>query len=506
MPQTYTHTFDTPVYKGSVTINTGLFIGGQWVDPVDGGDRIDVIDPCTGKVITSVAAGTSKDVDIAVAAAEKAYKTSWGLKVPGSERGKLMAKLADLVEQHADELAALEALNGGKPFYMAKLGDIALVIKALRYYAGWADKIHGKTIETNENKMAYTRHEPYGVVGAITPWNAPLGSIGMKITPLLATGNVAVLKPSEFTPFTALYFANLINEAGFPPGTVNIINGYGNTVGGAIAMHPSIRAIGFTGSIVTGRKILKASAESNLKKVALELGGKSPAIIFDDADLEEAIKAASIALSCVYNCAGQSCVAGSRIYVQERVYDKFVQGFKKRAEDLAAATGGPFEPGVQHGPQISSLQFERVMGYINSGKAEGAKVLIGGERHGDTGYFIKPTVFTDATADMKIIKEEIFGPVCSIVKFKTEEEVTEWANNTTYGLAAYVMTENVARAIRMASNIEAGTIWVNSGPVGDMGVPFGGYKQSGMGRELGQYALDAYTQVKAVHINIGQRL
>ncbi|EKM77497.1 hypothetical protein AGABI1DRAFT_115102 [Agaricus bisporus var. burnettii JB137-S8] len=503
MPQTYTHTFDTPVYKGSVTFNTGLFIDGQWVDPVDGGDRIDVVDPCTGKVITTVVAGTSKDVDIAVAAAEKAYKTSWGLKVPGVERGKLLGKLADLVEKHSDELAALEALNVGKHFHVAKMADIPLAVNALRYYAGWADKVHGKTIETTENKMAYTRHEPYGVVGAITPWNFPLGTVSFKIAPMLATGNVVILKPSEITPFTALYLASLINTAGFPPGTVNIINGYGNTVGEAISRHSSIRAIGFTGSTLTGRKILKASAESNLKKVTLELGGKSPTIVFDDADLEQAIKWASMGI--FFNM-GQACVAGSRIYVQEKIYDQFLQGFTKTAEVLAGATGGPFEPGVQHGPQVSNLQFERVMGYIKSGKSEGAKVLIGGERHGDTGYFIKPTVFTEAKPDMKIMQEEIFGPVCSVVKFKTEEEVTEWANNTTYGLAASILTENVARAIRMASNIEAGSISINSGPSAEPNVPFGGYKQSGIGRELGQYALDTYTQVKAVHINLGQKL
>ncbi|EKM81449.1 hypothetical protein AGABI1DRAFT_36322 [Agaricus bisporus var. burnettii JB137-S8] len=504
MPQAYTHTFDTPLYKGSVTINIGLFIDGKWVDPVDGGDRIDVVDPCTGKVITSVVGGTSKDVDIAVAAAEKAYKTSWGLKVPGSERGKLLAKLADLVEQHGDELAALEALNVGKPFHMAKMIDImTITVQSLRYYAGWADKIQGKTIETNENKMAYTRHEPYGVVGAITPWNIPI--VTLKIAPLLATGNVAVLKPSEVTPLTALYFADLVNKAGFPPGTVNIINGYGSTVGDAISRHPSIRAIAFTGSTLTGRKILKASAESNMKKVALELGGKSPTIVFDDAELDQAIKWAS---GGIFSNMGQGCVAGSRIYVQEGIYDQFLQGFKKSAEVLTDATGGPFEPGAQHGPQVSSLQFERVMGYINSGKTEGANVLIGGERQGNTGYFIKPTIFTEAKADMKIMQEEIFGPVCSVVKFKTEEgkQVTEWANNTTYGLSANVLTTNVARSIRMANNLEAGSVWVNSGPVVDMAVPFGGFKQSGNSKEFGQYALDAYTQVKAIHINIGQRL
>ncbi|EKM75281.1 hypothetical protein AGABI1DRAFT_46701 [Agaricus bisporus var. burnettii JB137-S8] len=506
MPQTFTHTFDSSLFKGTVTINTGLFIGGKWVDPVDGGDPVDVVDPCTGKVITTVAGGTSKDVDVAVAAAERAYKTSWGLKVPGAERGRLLGKLADLVEQHSDKLAALEALNVGKPFPMAQFIDMSMItIPVLRYYAGWADKIQGKTIETNENKMAYTRHEPYGVVGAITPWNIPLAAAVLKIAPLLATGNVAVLKPSEIAPLTALYFADLVNQAGFPPGTVNIVNGYGNTVGEAISRHPLIRAVGFTGSTLTGRKILKASAESNLKKVSLELGGKSPVIVFDDAELDQAIKWAS---GGIFSNMGQVCVAGSRIYVQEGIYDKFIQGFRKLAEGLADATGTPFEPGTRHGPQVSNAQFERVMGYINSGKSEGAKVLTGGERQGDTGFFIKPTIFTEAKADMKIMQEEIFGPVCSVVKFKTEEgkQVTEWANNTTYGLGANVMTQNVARAIRMANSLEAGSVWINSGATADMGVPFGGFKQSGNSKEFGEYALDAYTQVKAIHINIGQRL
>ncbi|KXN86252.1 Aldehyde dehydrogenase [Leucoagaricus sp. SymC.cos] len=489
MPATYTHNFDTPVYKGSVTINTGLFINGKWVDPVEKGDLIDVVDPATGKVITAVAGGTSKDVDLAVEAAGKAYKTAWGLKVPGAERGRLLGKLADLAEKHANEMAALEALNVGKQFPIARHVDIKSAVSTLRYYAGWADKIHGKTIETNENKMAYTRHEPFGVCGAITPWNFPFGMISWKIGPALATGNTVVLKPSEITPLTALFLADLINQAGFPPGVVNIVNGYGNTVGSAISSHPLIMKVAFTGSTLTGRKILKAAAESNLKKVTLELGGKSPTVIFDDADLEQAIKWAA---SGIFFNMGQACTAGSRIYVQEGIYDQFLQGFTKIAEGLAQATGGPFETGVQHGPQVSNTQFERVMGYINSGKADGAKVHIGGERHGDQGYFIKPTIFTDAKPNMKIMQEEIFGPVCSVVKFKTEEEVTEWANNTTYGLAANVLTQNSARAIRMAHNLEAGSIFVNSAQNGEVNVPFGGYKQSGIGRENGQYALDTW--------------
>ncbi|KAF5346532.1 hypothetical protein D9756_010089 [Leucocoprinus leucothites] len=503
MVKTYTQNFNTTVYQGTITVKTGLFIDGRWVDPVKGGDSIDVVDPTNGRIITTIQGGGPQDVDIAVKAARKAFKTSWGLKVPGSERGRILNKFGDLLEKHAEELAALEALNVGKPFIPTKLFELRSVVQVVRYYAGWADKVHGKTIETNEKKLAYTRHEPYGVVGAIIPWNAPLMSTVLKIAPVLATGNTVVFKPSELTPLTALFIADLLNDAEVPPGVVNVVNGYGPTVGSAIALHPNVDKITFTGSTLTGRKILKASAESNLKGVTLELGGKSPTIIFDDVVLDQAIKWAALG---IFSNMGQICTAGSRIYVQEAVYDKFLKGFTAYAEDLTKATGPPFEQGSRHGPQISKIQFDRVMSFISSGKSEGAKIRIGGERYGEEGYFIKPTVFVDAKPSMKIMQEEIFGPVCSIVKFKTEEEVIEWANNTTYGLAANVLTENSARAIRMAHALEAGVIYVNNTISGEINVPFGGYKQSGMGREMGEEALATYTQVKAVHINIGQVL
>jgi len=479
-----------------------LFIGGQWVNPIEGG-TIDVINPATGKHIIKVGAGTKKDVDLAVDAANKAYKTTWGLHSPGPVRGKLINKLADLIEERTDEFAALEALDVGKIWAKAKFVDIGTVVTCLRYYAGWADKVHGKTIETNEHKLAYTRHEPYGVVGQIVPWNFPLMMVAIKIGPALATGNTIVLKPSEITPFTALKLADLINKAGFPPGVVNIVNGYGDTVGQAIAEHPLIQKVAFTGSTVTGRKILKASSESNLKDVTLELGGKSPTVIFDDADLDQAVKWAAFGI--FFNM-GQACIAGSRIFVQEGIYDQFLKVFTAVTADLATKTGDPFVAGNEHGPQVSKLQFDRVMSYIDSGKAEGATLHYGGKRHGDEGYFIQPTIFTDVNHNMKIIKEEIFGPVAAIFKFKDEAEVVELANNTVYGLAANVFTENASRAIRVAHAVEAGTIWVNSAQTVDLNVPFGGYKQSGIGRELGEYALDTYTQVKAVHINIGQKL
>ncbi|KAG6863951.1 hypothetical protein C0991_001716 [Blastosporella zonata] len=350
MPETFTYNFDTPAFKGISTVNTGLFIGGKWIDiqiqvKLTESDSLSVINPATGKVITAVSAGSSKDVDIAVDIAKQAYKTSWGLKVPGTIRGKLLYKLAELLERDSAEFAALESLDVGKVYAKAKAGDIESSIGVFRYYAGWADKVQGKTIETNENKLAYTRHEPYGVVSMLS-W---------KLGPALATGNTIVLKPSEITPLTALRIADLINEAGFPPGVVNIVNGYGPVVGQAISEHPLIEKVAFTGSTLVGRKVLKASAESNLKVVTLELGGKSPNIIFDDADLDQAVKWASHGI--FYNM-GQSCVAGSRIFVQEGVYDQFLAKFSAIAKHLAANTGDPFTIGTQHGPQVSKTQFD----------------------------------------------------------------------------------------------------------------------------------------------------
>ncbi|KAE9403857.1 aldehyde dehydrogenase [Gymnopus androsaceus JB14] len=458
----FTTELDTPVYKGTVSCNTA-----------------------TGKLLTKVSAATSKDVDIAVEAARKAYKTSWGLKVPGVQRGEMLMKLANLLEANIDEFAALECLNVGKPWSESRGGDMKGALKTFKYYAGWADKIHGKTIETNEQKLAYTRHEPFGVVGQIIPWNYPLTMVSWKIAPALATGNVVVLK---------------VRYTGFPPGVVNIIPGFGHTAGAAIASHPHIRKVAFTGSIITGRKIQEASAKSNLKVVTLELGGKSPNIIFEDADLEQAIKWAAVGILSVYlfhdhDC--QVCVAGSRIFVQEKIYDTFMQGFSRAAKGMSMKTGDPFASGTMHGPVVSQVQFD----------ADGANAFIGGERHSlSEGFFIEPTIFADCTPAMKIVQEEIFGPVAAVIKFKTEEEVIEMANDTDYGLACAVFTENVSRAIRVSNALEAGMAWVNCNVSGEHNVPFGGYKQSGIGRELGAYAIDTYTQVKAVHINVGMKI
>ncbi|KAJ7058876.1 aldehyde dehydrogenase [Mycena amicta] len=499
MPSTADIKLDTATFKGTVSFNTGLFIDGKWVDPVEPAS-IDIVNPSTGKNIAKVALGSKKDVDIAVKAAHKAYKTTWGLKCPGYTRGKLLLRLADLLERDAAQFAALETVNVGKPFLTAKNADVAGSVRCIRYFGGWADKVEGKVIETDEKKFAYTRHEPFGVVGQIIPWNFPLLMLSWKVGPALATGNCIVLKPSEMTPLSALLFADLCVEAGFPAGVINIVNGYGTTVGAAISEHMDIHKVAFTGSTLVGRKVLEAAARSNLKVVTLELGGKSPSIVFDDCDLEQTIKWSTQAM---YANMGQSCIAGTRIFVQDTIYDSFVSKYTAMVKALGTATGDPFAEDTKHGPQVSQTQFDRIMGYIKSGKSDGAKVHIGGERHGTEGFFIQPTIFTDVTPEMTIAKEEIFGPVVAIMKFKTEEEVIEKANETVYGLACYVYSDNVKRALRVAHALEAGSAFVNTAQATDPAIPFGGYKQSGIGREHGEYALATYTQVKGVHVNLG---
>ncbi|KAJ8589538.1 putative 1-pyrroline-5-carboxylate dehydrogenase [Rhizopogon salebrosus TDB-379] len=500
MASTFTHQFDTLVYKGTVTFPTQLFINGEFADPLKKG-TVDVINPASGKIITQVSVGTSEDIEVAAQAARIAYKEKWGLRVPGAERSKLLHKLADLTEASADHLAALEALNVGKTFHSAKMMDIPTTVSILRYYAGWADKIQGKTIQTTPDKIGFTRHEPIGVVGAIVPWNYPLTMLIMKLAPALACGNTIVAKPSEFTPLTALFLCTLIQEAGFPPGVVNIVPGYGNTAGQAISESMTIDKVAFTGSTATGRKIMESAARSNLKKISLELGGKSPSLIFDDADLEQAVK---WTVNGIFMNSGEICIAGSRIYVQAGIYDEFLQKFTDSARNIPL--GDPFSPDTFQGPLISENQFRRVMGYIRSGQEEGATLHFGGKQHGTEGYFIQPTIFTDCKPNMKIMQEEIFGPVASIIKFTTEEEVIEQANNSTYGLACSVFTKDIDRAMRVASDIEAGTAWVNFSNWPELGLPVGGYKQSGIGRDLGEYALENYTNVKAVHVNIGLRI
>ncbi|KAI0319883.1 aldehyde dehydrogenase [Amylostereum chailletii] len=496
---TFSHEFDYPVFKKKVSFPTGVFIDNIFSHGANQ-TTIDVVNPCTGNVTTSIAEGTAADVDRAVAAARRAFNTTWGLNTSGAERGRLLSKFADLVAANAEELAALMVLENGKTFTSAKM-EAMFSPALIRYYAGWTDKNHGKTIETSEAKLAYTRHEPIGVCGQIMPWNFPVMTIIAKICPALATGCTVVVKPSELTPLSAYRICELLVEAGYPPGVVNVVVGYGHTVGQAIAEHMDIDKISFTGSTITGRKIQEASAKSNLKNVTLELGGKSPSIVFDDADVEQAVK---WTLNGMFANSGQVCVASSRIFVQAGIYDKFLETFTQGAQ--AMKLGDPFAPDTVQGPQISKAQFDRIMGYIQSGKAEGAKAHIGGEQHGDTGYWIKPTIFTETRPDMKIVREEIFGPVVALIKFEDEDDVVRQANDTVYGLSASLFSQNIRRAIETAHRLQAGQVFINSANDSDPGVPFGGYKQSGIGRELGLESLAAYTNVKAVHVNLAHTL
>jgi aldehyde dehydrogenase (NAD+) len=478
--------------------NQKMFIGGKWVESVSG-KTFTTLNPATGETICHVAEGDKADIDLAVKAARKAMEGPWG-RMNASERGRLMNKLADLVERNKDELAALETLDNGKPIADSLAADLPLTISCYRYYAGWADKITGKTIPIDGNYFCYTRHEPVGVVGQIIPWNFPLLMQAWKWGPALACGNALVLKPAEQTPLTALRIAQLAQEAGFPDGVINVVPGYGPTAGAALASHMDVDKIAFTGETTTGKIVMTAAANSNLKRVSLELGGKSPNLVFADADLDAAIEGAYFGL--FFN-QGQCCVAGSRLYVEEKVYDEFVDKMTKKTK--ARKVGDPFDMATEQGPQVSKEQQDRVRGYIDAGKREGAKLLVGGSdapsslaaAHAN-GYFVEPTIFADVQDEMKIAQEEIFGPVMSILKFKNLEEVVERGNRTLYGLAAAVWTKDVQKAHAIAHRLKAGTVWVNCYDVFDAAAPFGGFKMSGIGRELGEYALNMYTEVKTV--------
>ena len=408
-----------------------------------------------------------------------------------------MHRLADLVERNAEELARLETLDNGMPLTVASAVALPLTIAAYRYYAGWADKSQGRTIPINGDYFCYTRHEPVGVVGQIIPWNFPLLMQAWKLGPALAMGNTIVLKPAEQTPLTALRVGELIVEAGFPAGVVNMLPGYGPTAGGAIANHMDIDKVAFTGSTEVGHLIMEAAAKSNLKRVSMELGGKSPNIVFADADMDQAIEGCHLAL--FFN-QGQACCAGSRLYVEEKAYDEFVEKSVARAK--RRKVGDPFDGNTEQGPQIDDVQFEKVMSYIDAGRREGAELLTGGKRAGDRGYFIQPTVFAGVGDEMKIAREEIFGPVMSILKFRDLDEVVQRANNTNYGLVAGVWTRDISKAHAIASSVRAGTVWVNCYDVFDAAAPFGGFKQSGIGREMGEYGLHQYTEVKTVTVKL----
>ncbi len=456
-------------YMKPVTLPSGkLLINGQWVDSISG-KRFSTINPSTAEAICDVAEADSADVDLAVKAARKAFDTKapWR-RMAASERGRLMNKLADLIEKNADELARLESLDNGKPYGVAKAADLPLTIACYRYYAGWADKIQGKTIPIDGDYLCYTRHEPVGVVAQIIPWNFPLLMQAWKLGPALAAGNTVVMKPAEQTPLTALRVAELIQEAGFPDGVVNMLPGYGPTAGAALTRHMDVDKVAFTGSTEVGRIIMEAAARSNLKRVTLELGGKSPNVVFADADMDQAIEGAHFAL--FFN-QGQCCCAGSRTFVEESAYDEFVERSAARAKKRLV--GDPFSPRTEQGPQVDDVQFDKVMGYIDAGKRDGARLVAGGSRSGDVGYFIEPTVFADVQDNMTIAQEEIFGPVMSIIKFKTIDEVVERANQTIYGLAAAVWTRDIGKAYAIANNVRAGTVWVNCYDILQAAAPFG---------------------------------
>ena len=465
------------------------------------GKTFPTIDPTNGEKICDVAEGDKEDSSKAVAAAKAAFKlgSPWRT-MDASARGNLINKLADLIERDREYLARLETLDNGKPFKDSYNVDLPLTIKCYRYYAGWADKIHGKTIPVDGNYLCFTKHEPVGVCGQIIPWNFPLLMQAWKLGPALCAGNTVILKPAEQTPLSALYIGALIIEAGFPPGVVNIVPGYGPTAGAGLTEHPDVDKIAFTGSTEVGHIIKKTCGETNLKRCTLELGGKSPNIVLADADLDYAVEKSHFAL--FFN-QGQCCCAGSRCYVQEPIYDEFVRKSKERSQRRKVCD--PMDPDCEQGPQVDKDQFDKVMGLIESGKKEGATLECGGSRVGDKGFFIQPTVFSNVKDDMRISQEEIFGPVMQISKFKTIDEVIERANRTNYGLAASIFTKNLEDALMLAQGIRAGTVWVNCYDVLEAQAPFGGFKESGNGRELGEYGLQQYSEVKTVTIKLPQK-
>jgi aldehyde dehydrogenase (NAD+) len=475
---------------------TKLLINNRWVSS-ESGKTFATVNPSTGEEICQVAEADAADVDKAVQAARRAFDQGPWKKMRASERGRLLHRLADLIEQNAEQLARLETLDNGKPLSIAKAVDVTKTIACYRYFAGWADKVQGKTIPIDGDFFCYTRHEPIGVIGQIIPWNYPLLMQAWKLAPALATGNTIVMKPAEQTPLSALRLGELILEAGFPEGVVNLLPGFGSTAGAAIARHMDVDKVAFTGSTEVGRLIMEAAAKSNLKRISLELGGKSPNIIFADSDIDDAVEGAHLGL---FVNQGQSCCAGSRVFVEQSIYDEFVE--KSIARARKRRVGDPLDPLTDQGPQVSESQFDRIMGYIESGKREGATLACGGERVGDRGYFIQPTVFSDVQDEMKIAREEIFGPVMSIIAFKDMDEVINRANRTTYGLAAGVWTCDIKKAHAVANSVRAGTVWVNCYHVLDTRAPFGGFKQSGMGRELGEYGLQQYTEVKTVTLKL----
>jgi phenylacetaldehyde dehydrogenase len=473
-----------------------LFIDGRWA-PAQSGRTFDVINPATGEVFAKAAAGDAADIDLAVKAARRAFESGPWASLPPGARRNLLWKLADAIEAHADELATLESMDNGMPLMVARFAAVGGSAECLRYNAGWAGKINGETPTLSApNHHAYTLREPIGVVGSITPWNFPLGMEVAKIAPALAAGCTVVLKPAELTPLTAIRLGQLIAEVGFPPGVVNIVTGFGDTAGKALVAHPDVDKISFTGSTVVGKSILAAAA-GNLKRVALELGGKSPVIVFPDADLDRATDAAAMG---IFGNAGQVCVAGSRLFVHKSVFDRVVGGVAERAKKLKVGPG--LHPDTQMGPLVSQKQLDRVSDYIQSGSHAGAEVVVGGKRIEGAGYFIQPTVLTQTNRDMRVVREEIFGPVVCAMPVDDEDldRIARMANDTEYGLSSTIWTRDISVAHKLARKIKAGTVRINGGSGLDYALPFGGYKQSGWGRENAREGVEAYTEVKSVTV------
>ncbi len=474
-----------------------MLVGGEWVEAASG-KTFATFNPASGEVLAQVAEGEKEDVDRAVKAARNAFESGPWRRMTTSERGRLIWKLADLIEAHLEEFAQLETLDNGKPVVVARVADVPLAVDLFRYMAGWATKIEGNTIPISvpytpgAQYLAYTLREPVGVVAQIIPWNFPLLMAAWKLGPALAAGCTVVLKPAEQTPLSALRLGELICEAGFPQGVINIVPGYGESAGAALAAHPGVDKVAFTGSTEVGKLVLAAAA-GNLKKVSLELGGKSPNLVLKDADLEVGIPGAANA---IFFNQGQCCCAGSRLYVEKEIFEEVVDGVAAQAKKIKVGPG--LDPTTEMGPLVSNEQQQRVLGYLEAGFAEGAKAVVGGHKAGEAGYFVEPTVLVDTSQKMKVMQEEIFGPVVCAVPFQELDEVIQAANDNIYGLAAAVWTRDISKAHRIARELRAGSVWINCFNIFDAALPFGGYKQSGWGREMGHDALELYTEVKAV--------
>lgn len=486
-----------PAVQSFVSHPRKMLINGQWAD-AQSGKTFSTFNPATGEVMAEVAEGDKADIALAVKAARKAFDQGPWRKMTPSDRGKLLWRLADLLESNLEEFAQLESLDNGKPLTIARAADVPLAVDLFRYMAGWSTKIEGNSIPISVPYMpgsqflAYTLREPVGVVGQIIPWNFPLLMAAWKLGPALAVGCTIVMKPAEQTPLSALRLGELFLEAGFPEGVVNVVPGYGETAGAALAGHPDVDKIAFTGSTEVGKLIVNA-ATGNLKKVTLELGGKSPSVVLPDADLETGIPGVA---SAIFFNHGQCCAAGSRLYVEKSIFDKVVAGVADQAKQIKIGPG--LDLATQMGPLVSDEQQHRVLGYLESGFAEGAQAVAGGKRSGDKGYFVEPTVLVNTNSTMKVIQEEIFGPVVCAEPFTNVEDVIAKANDNIYGLAASVWTKDLSKGHRIAAQLRAGTVWINCHNIFDASLPFGGYKQSGWGREMGHEALNLYTEVKSV--------